>query len=128
MGNTIIDMSDGEYIVDIVEMQSSIDTKNRKLVVWVLKLVEGAHAGCTFPKNFYLTTPKVVDFMKKELLLVGISANSAEDFESKKSQAYGKRIRIEALTNEQGFRVYYVKGVIGQVNVTPAVAAKDIGW
>jgi hypothetical protein len=40
MGGIITEVPEGEYVVDIVEMQSAIDGKGRKVVMWMLAMGE----------------------------------------------------------------------------------------
>lgn len=129
MNAILQDVPEGEYLADIIEMTSAIDGKNRKVVTWMLKLVEAPFEGNFLPKKYYLVNPKVADFLKRELRLIGIEVNDATEFETKKTEAYGKRIRFTAVTNDQGYRVYYVKEVVGKGDgPAPAAKSEDVGW
>jgi len=127
MSAIIKDVPEGEYIVDIVEMQTSVDHKNRKVVSWMLKIVEGPYADSFLRKTYYVVNAKAAESLKKELLLVGINANDSNDFEAKKTLAYGKRIKISAVTNDQGFQVFYVKEVVG-MGETVKPPSEIVGW
>jgi hypothetical protein len=127
METVIQDVPDGEYIVDIMEMKSTVDIKDRKVVTWLLKVADGQYLGSVLPKKYYLVSPKVLGFLKKELHMVGVEANNGEEFEARKTAAYGKRIRITVVTNDQGFRVIYVKEVVGMSDTPPPVR-ENIGW
>ncbi len=128
MNAILKEVPEGEYVVDIIEMQSAIDRKDRTVVTWLLKIVDGQFAGCILPKRFYMVTQKVTEFLKRELRMVGVDANSPEEFEAKKTEAYGTRIRLTATTNDQGYRVYYVKEVIGKGDMPQSTTAKKTGW
>jgi hypothetical protein len=128
MNALINEVPEGEYVVDIVEMQSAIDGRGRKVVIWTLCMTDGPYAGDFLLKKYYVINPKVKDFLKRELRMIGIEANSAPEFEAKKTEAYGKRIRITAMTNDQGYRAYYVKEVIGKGDVPPAATTAKTGW
>jgi hypothetical protein len=128
MSAIINEVPEGEYVVDIVEMKSTTDGKDRKVVRWTLVMVDGPFAGCVLLKKYYVINKKAEDFLKGELRIIGIEANSAEEFEAKKAEAYGKRIRITATTNDQGYRAYYVKEVIGKGEVPPAATTAKTGW
>ena len=124
----INEVPEGEYVVDIVEMQSAIDGRGRKVVIWTLRMTDGPYAGYFLQKKYYLINQKVEDFLKRELRLIGIEANNGQEFEAKKTEAYGKRIRITATTNDQGYRACYVKEVIGRGEDPPAAATAKVGW
>lgn len=95
----------------------------------MLKLVEAPFEGNILPKPYYLVNRKVTDFLKRELRLVGVEANNNQEFEANKAEAYGKRIRFTAVTNDQGYRVYYVKEVVGKGDgPAPAAKSEDVGW
>ncbi len=127
MSAIIKEIPEGEYIVDIVEMQTSVDHKNRKVVSWMLKIVEGPYAESLLQKRYYVVNAKVAEHLKKELMLVGVDAKNAQEFESKKALSYGKRIRITAMANDQGFQSLYVKDVIG-MGETIKPPSEIVGW
>jgi hypothetical protein len=60
--------------------------------------------------------------------MIGIEANNGQEFEAKKTEAYGKRIRITATTSDQGYRAYYVKEVLGKGDESPAATTAKVGW
>ena len=129
MSAILQEVPEGEYLADIVEMTSAIDGKNRKVVTWTLKMADSPFEGCILLKKFYVINAKVSEFLKRELRLVGVEANNNQEFETKKEQAYGTRMRLTATTNDQGFRVYYVKEVVGKGDgPAPAVKSEDVGW
>lgn len=129
MSAILQEVPEGEYLADIVEMTSAIDGKNRKVVTWTLKMSDGPFEGCILLKKFYVINPKVSEFLKRELRLVGVEANNNQEFEAKKTEAYGKRICFTAVTNDQGYRVYYVKEVVGKGDgAAPTTKSEDVGW
>ena len=121
------EIPEGTYTADIMQMESKTDSKNRKVVTWLLKIVGGPYDNQFIQKRFYVVSEKVAEFLKKELRLVGVEAVDAADFETKKTLAYGKRILITASINEQGFLAYYVKDVLGKSDA-PVVETKNVGW
>jgi len=126
MSAIIKEIPEGEYVCDIVEMQSVTDHKNRKVVSWVLRIVNGPYADALLQKRYYVVNAKVAEHLKKELIQVGVDAKNAQDFEAKKTLAYGKRIRIMATTND-GFQCLYVKEVIG-MGETVKPPSEIVGW
>ena len=74
MNIVLKEVPEGEYIVEIVEMKSLIDRKNRKVVTWLLRIVNGPFAESFLEKKYYLVNKNVAAFLKKELVMIGIQA------------------------------------------------------
>ena len=127
MSTMLSEIPEGEYTCDIMQMENKVDGKNRKVVTWLLKIVGGPYDNQFIQKRFFIVNEKVAAFLKRELKIVGVEAIDAADFEAKKTLAYGKRIRVTASVNEQGFPVLYVKDVLGKSDV-PASETKNVGW
>lgn len=121
------EIKDSDYIAQIVDIRNYTDSKSRPVVEWSLLILGGEHDQEIVSKRHYLTSNKSVEFLKKELAMVGISTNSREDFEAQREKANGMKIRIQATTNDHGFVVYYLKGIVKSDDVVRP-NTKNIGW
>lgn len=112
--STNVTLSEGEYIVEVIATNVTTNDKEQIVVTLKLKIVEGPHAGLVIEKKYHFKNEpdnKAKAFFFKELARMGIDVKNSHDFEAKKEQLFGKRIRIEAVENEEGFMTYYVKGL-----------------
>jgi hypothetical protein len=116
---------DGDYMATIESIENVVDKKNRKVVGWNLKL--NANGG-EYPltKRHYLTSEKAVEFLKKELKLIGIIVKDSAELEQKRHQATGVKMTVSVTTNEHGYQVVYVKNVLGKDGSTAGLM--PVGW
>ena len=131
MSSIIQEVPEGEYIVEIADIQSFIDNRGRKVVMWMLEILDGPFAGNILPKKYYMVNQKVADLLKRELRAIGVEACNSQELDAKKAEAIGTRFRLIALTNDQGFRAYYVKEHLGKWDKPkepPAAAAAAVVW
>jgi hypothetical protein len=112
MKTKMFQVAEGEYDCVIVEINSEMDGKARRVITWTLKILGGQYDGIVIEKKFYLVNKEVFEFLKKELKMLGIEPKTEADFASMKTQAYGKHARISAVMNDQGFMAYYLKEVL----------------
>ncbi len=131
--SVISEVPEGEYSVEIVDIQSFIDHRGRKVLMWMLELMDSPFVGSVLPKKYYVVNQEVVTLLKRELRAIRVEANNAQELEAKKADAIGTRFRLKALTNDQGFRVYYVKEYLGKRDKpkeppAAAAAAAAVGW
>lgn len=105
-------LPDGDHIFEVVNIQRTVDKKNRIVMTWYLKVAEGPHAGVTVQKRYYLVNPKVAEILKRDLAFLGVLAENKEELEAKKGQALGKRFLAAATVNEHGYQCYYPKKII----------------
>lgn len=127
MSTFILEVPEGDYDCEVLDITTIIDEKNRKKMTWDLRIATGPYKSQAIKKHFYLVKASVADFLKKELKILGIEAKDSEDFEVKKINIIGKRIVITATVNDQGHPAYYVKGWSKTLNESPG-ETKDIGW
>ncbi len=105
-------LPDGDHIFEVVDIQRTVDKKNRIVMTWHLKVAEGPYAGVTVQKRYYLVNPKVAEMLKRDLAFLGVLVENKEELEAKKGQALGKRFLAAASINEQGYQCYYPKKII----------------
>jgi len=118
---------DGEYIAEIVAINDGMDRKGRRLVEWRLRITTEKYGDVEVSKKHYLTSQKAVGFLKKELERIGIYAKDHTDLAQQSEKVKGLRIRVQSTTNEEGYQVYYVKGVVKPGEPTPR-STEDLGW
>lgn len=130
------DLPDGKYVAEILSLESTRNKKGVPMVEWRLRIAGGKHDGAVVPKKFYFSqdsaekAKKVKDFLFKECKLIGMHIESAAEFQEVKSKFIGKRIIIEAVSNEEDWQNYFVKGLAGNDGVDePEVENDDdLGW
>ncbi len=80
---------------------------------WLVKAkncMTGQEAKIT--KVFSLSNQKALDFMLKELESIGVTdVKSRDDIDAKKDDIMRKRFVFEAVTREDGWQCYYIKGL-----------------
>lgn len=111
-----------DYECVILQINSELDGKARRVITWILRVIGGPYDGNVIEKKFYLVNKTASDFLKKELKMLGIEPVTESDFGKMKNQAYGLQIKITASINEQGFACYYLKEVLKK---EPQVAVGD---
>ena len=121
------DLPDGPYVAEIINMASSKNAKGVPVVEWKLRIVDGQHDQLEVPKLFHLTTDKVKAFLKKELAILGMKVENSQGFKEQKAKCIGKRIQIQAVTNDEGWQSIYLKGVVNE-NETSGQEDDDLGW
>ena len=111
-----------DYHCEILQINSEMDGKARRVITWILRVIGGPYDGNVIEKKFYIVKKEVFEFLVKELKMLGIEPKTEADFASMKNQAYGKHVRITAVMNDQGFMAYYLKEVLKK---EPQVAVGD---
>jgi hypothetical protein len=104
-------LPNGEYLADIKNIDRRMDKKNRQVVCWDLRIVDGQYAGQYVPKRFYLDYKKSVDFLKKELSILGVEVANAQDLDKNRLLVIGKRIRMTSVSEGESMSLY-VKEVV----------------
>jgi len=105
------ELNDGLYTGEIVDIITEETTDGCPKVTWRIRILDGENYGAFVEKKYYLKNQKVIDFLKKELLVIGHEIASSEDMEAKKADIVGTQITFSALNNDAGFLVFYVKGL-----------------
>lgn len=104
---------DGHYVGEIygiVREEASDGHPKYKWLVNAKNCMTGQEVKIT--KVYSLCSKKVLDFMLKELELIGVTdVKSREDIDAKKDAIMQKRFLFEAVTREDGWQCYYVKGL-----------------
>ena len=100
----------GDYNCRSLDIEFTRDDKERKLVTWMLEVVGGPENGANIEKRYYLTTQNVVEFLKKEFAMLGLTIQRGKDIEEQKGAINGKLVRLTAQTNSNGYSSYYLKG------------------
>ena len=104
---------DGHYvgkIYGIAREESSDGHPKYKWLVNAKNCMTGQEVKIT--KVYSLCSKKVLDFMLKELELIGVTdVKSREDIDAKKDDIMHKRFLFEAVTREDGWQCYYIKGL-----------------
>lgn len=109
MSNSNIVLPDGDHVVDIINIERRTNSQGKKTVEWTLRAVNEPYAGVEFIKKYYLTNEKVMQFLIKELEIVGVTARNGEELDRERIKAIGRRIIITVVTNEaSGFQTYYI--------------------
>ena len=111
MKTKVCEVPEGEYVCEIIDMQATIDGKDRQVVTWFMKVVGGQYNGHLIEKKYYVVSQKVATLLKADLLMVGVDAPTALDFEANKQLAYGRRVKIGAKMNEEGYMTFCLKGI-----------------
>ena len=122
------DLPDGPYVAEIINMASSKNAKGVPVVEWKLRIVDGQHDQLEVPKLFHLTTDKVKAFLKKELAILGMKVENSQGFKEQKEKCIGKRIQIQAVTNDEGWQSIYLKGVVNDGETSGQEVDDDLGW
>ncbi len=128
MSNCNSDLPDGQYVAEILDMTSSKNAKGVPVVEWKLKIVGGPRDQLEVSKVFYLTNDKAKAFLTKELGILGIDVQNGQQFIEKKSKCIGKRIRIQAVTSDEGWSSFYLKGVLDGDATGKEEDDDDLGW
>jgi hypothetical protein len=118
-------LPDGHYVVEVTGIERKTDSKNRKVVEWSLRVVEGNLAGTEFTKKYYLANEKVIKFLTKELAGIGIVATTGEELDREKDKVIGRRIFMDVVTSKaNGSQGYYVKGLVNTAPVVTTVQSE----
>jgi len=128
MKTSSIQIPPGEYVCEILEIETAMDHKVRRVVTWRMRIIGGQHDGLIVEKRFYLVSQAVVDFLRKELAILGLTVSTSKDLETVKSQAYGTMVRLTAVMNEQGYTIYYVKERVEGIPPKVPDAAASPDW
>ena len=112
MSNKIQTVPDGDYTTEVVSLDGYVDSKNRNVVEWKLRIIGGTYDQYVLPKNHYLMTQKAIDFLTGEFDLLGFAIKTSADMEAQKYQIVGKHIRVTVKNNEHGFPVIYIKSLV----------------
>ena len=122
-----LNVPEGEYDCDVMDIRTITDEKNRKKMTWDLRIAVGPYKSQPIEKLYYLVKESVIDFLKGELKLLGFEPMSGEEFETKKHEIVGKRITITATVNKHGYPAYYIKGW-ANIQDAPTAKVSDFGW
>lgn len=125
MNNLENGLVDGEYIAEIISIENTVDKKNRSIVEWKLTVTGNDGQGVILRKRHYLNSQKSIDYLKKELERIGIIAADGKEFEQKRRQANGLKVKMTVSTNDHGYQVYYVQGVVQGDNLCTPIL---VGW
>lgn len=101
----------GRYTCIIDGIDVSVNEKNVKVVTWDMMVVGGPHDGVMFKKKYHVVNDSVRDYLEKDLAMLGIQAKSSVELMQKRGIASNKLVLIEVVINQQGYPVYYLKGV-----------------
>lgn len=113
----------GVYTCIIEDMEIKTDKRNRQIAVWNLAVAGGEHDGESFKKKYYLVNSKVAEFLAREMKELGVEIKNSQDFKAKKADTYGMLVKIQVTFNDQGFPVFYLKGVVSEKEPKPAKPA-----
>ena len=122
------DLPDGPYVAEILDMTTSKNAKGVPVVEWKLRILGGQHDQLEVPKLFHLTTDKVKAFLKKELAILGMDPKNGQEFIEQKAKCIGKRIQIQAVTNDEGWQSLYLKGIVDGTETGSKEVDDDLGW
>jgi len=93
-----------------------------------LLIIGGQHNGACVEKIFYLKSQGAIDFLEKELKLIGFEIEGGDELEARKSEIIGTRIEFTAQVNNQGFLVLYAKGAVKGAAKTAVTEKKKTAW
>lgn len=113
----------GIYTCIIDEINVGVDAKNRKVVTWEMAVTGGAHDGACFQKRYYLVSDNVRAYLEKDLAMLGLTVKSSKELMKARDQAADKLVHIEVKYNDEGYPVYYLKGVVKESGPQKAESA-----
>ena len=122
------EVPEGTYTCKITDINTVLDEKARNKMTWTLKIVDGSYLDSIIEKKFYLTTPKAVGFLKKELKLLGMDVKSSAEFDIRKAELIGVCLILEVKLNEQGYPIFFVKGLALPQDEKVKTEETDINW
>jgi hypothetical protein len=128
MSNYDSDLDDGLHKAEIISMNSTKNAKGVPVVEWKLRILGGPHDQLELSKLFHLTTDKVKAFLKKELAMLGVDVSNGQQFLQQKTKCVGKRIYIQAVTNEEGWQSLYLKGIVNEEEDECEEKDDDFDW
>ena len=117
MNNNCVKVSEGEFVCEITATDVSVNDKDQIVITLPMKIVEGSCSGGFIEKTYHLKkgeNDKAKAFLLRELGRMEIHVSNSREFEEHREELIGKRIRIAAVENEEGFMSYYVKGLAKQ--------------
>ena len=126
--NVLHELADGKYTGEIVDITTEETLSGYPKVTWLLRIIGGAHDGTCVEKNYYLKNQRAIDFLKKELMLIKFEIEDGDELEAKKPLIIGTRILFSALNNDQGYLVFYVKGLANESSGDAAPEKKKKAW
>lgn len=104
---------DGHYVGEIYGIAREEASDGHPKYKWFVNAkncMTGQEVKIT--KVYSLCSKKALDFMLKELELIGVTdVKSREDIDAKKDDIMHKRFLFEAVTREDGWQCYYIKGL-----------------
>ena len=109
------ELADGKYTGEIIDITIKDTPNGYPKVTWLLRIIGGAHDGECVEKNFYLKSRGAMNFLKKELKLIGFKVEDGKELKAMKQQIIGTRIKFTAQVNDFGYLVLYAKGVMEEV-------------
>jgi len=124
----ITEMNDGKYTGEIVDITTEETPDGYPKMIWLLRIIGGQYDGACVEKKFYLKNQQVIDFLKKELKLIGFEIEGGDELEARKSEIIGTIIDFTAQMNDQGFLVLYVKGAAKDAAKTAEPEKKKKAW
>lgn len=109
------ELADGMYTGEIKDITIKDTSNGYPKVTWLLRIIGGANDGECIEKAFYLKSRGAMDFLKKELKLIGFEIEDGKELKALKQKIIGTKIKFTAQTNEQGYLVLYAKGIMEDV-------------
>jgi len=122
------ELKDGKYTGEIVDITTEETPDGYPKMTWLLKIISGKNDAACVEKKFYLKNQRVIDFLKKELKLIGFEIEGSDELEARKSEIIGTKIEFTAQRNDQGFLVLYAKGAVKGAAKTAVPEKKKKAW
>ena len=126
--NVLHELNDGKYTGEIVDITTEETPDGYPKMTWLLKVIGGQYDGACVEKKYFLKNQRVIDFLKKELKLIGFEIEGSDELEARKSEIIGTRIEFTAQMNGQGFLVLYAKGAVKGAANTAVPEKKTKSW
>ena len=124
----ITEMNDGKYTGEIVDITTEETPDGYPKITWLLKVSGSENDGACVEKKYFLKNQRVIDFLKKELKLIGFEIEGSDELEARKSEIIGTKIEFTAQRNDQGFLVLYAKGAVKGAAKTAVPEKKKKAW
>lgn len=102
---------DGKYNGEILKMSRTQSKAGYDIVEWIVRIMGGPQDGSIITKPYHVKD-KAVNFLKKEMAMIGLPFENKAEFDAMAVKAPGIRFAFEAVTRDDGRQSYYVKRLI----------------